>query len=211
VTAYSPGGEFNQYWYANANPYRMVDPDGRDPRRSSPNEVYLASGGDFESWDSVSAGTPPKSSPKQASTNTTGAPTDQIEQWMKSKNAKDRLRAALTAIILFKIKTHGENLAVTVNKGGRSGLSSIGQVTLYAEAFASWSWLGATLGHEFEGHYDGLGYSPIELSQSEVNAYKYSLDNVKRFGNSPAEAAKFLEAYNFHLREYELWKKSQGE
>lgn len=34
VTAYSPGGAFNQYWYANANPYRMVDPDGRDPGES---------------------------------------------------------------------------------------------------------------------------------------------------------------------------------
>jgi RHS repeat-associated protein len=32
VTAYSPGGAFNQYWYANANPYRFTDPDGRDPQ-----------------------------------------------------------------------------------------------------------------------------------------------------------------------------------
>lgn len=29
VTPFSPGGAFNRYWYANANPYRMVDPDGR--------------------------------------------------------------------------------------------------------------------------------------------------------------------------------------
>jgi RHS repeat-associated protein len=26
------GGAFNRYWYANANPYRMVDPDGRWPK-----------------------------------------------------------------------------------------------------------------------------------------------------------------------------------
>jgi hypothetical protein len=31
ATAYSPGGAFNQYWYANANPYGLVDADGRDP------------------------------------------------------------------------------------------------------------------------------------------------------------------------------------
>jgi RHS repeat-associated protein len=31
VTAYSPGGAFNQYWYAKANPYGFVDLDGRDP------------------------------------------------------------------------------------------------------------------------------------------------------------------------------------
>lgn len=56
VTAYSAGGAFNRYCYANANPYRMVDPDGRDPRRSSGNEVYLASGGDWGSGQTISAG-----------------------------------------------------------------------------------------------------------------------------------------------------------
>jgi hypothetical protein len=32
VTAYSsPGANFNRYWYANNNPYRFYDPDGRAP------------------------------------------------------------------------------------------------------------------------------------------------------------------------------------
>ena len=31
VTANSPGGAFNRYWYANNNPYRYYDPDGRKP------------------------------------------------------------------------------------------------------------------------------------------------------------------------------------
>src|SRR5690606_5430220 len=29
VTPISPGGTFNRYWYANANPYKFTDPDGR--------------------------------------------------------------------------------------------------------------------------------------------------------------------------------------
>jgi RHS repeat-associated protein len=29
VTPFSPGGAFNRYWYANANPFGFVDPDGR--------------------------------------------------------------------------------------------------------------------------------------------------------------------------------------
>src|SRR5690606_32449127 len=29
VTPISPGGTFNRYWYANANPYKFKDPDGR--------------------------------------------------------------------------------------------------------------------------------------------------------------------------------------
>src|SRR5690606_4501796 len=33
VTQISPGGTFNRYWYANANPYRFRDPDGRQANR----------------------------------------------------------------------------------------------------------------------------------------------------------------------------------
>ena len=33
VSANSAGGNFNRYWYANANPYRFLDPDGRQTRR----------------------------------------------------------------------------------------------------------------------------------------------------------------------------------
>lgn len=43
VTAYSPGGAFNQYWYAAANPYGLVDPDGRDPDPGM--DPYRLSGG----------------------------------------------------------------------------------------------------------------------------------------------------------------------
>ncbi|MBS0499021.1 MAG: RHS repeat-associated core domain-containing protein, partial [Proteobacteria bacterium] len=32
VQADDKGGDFNRYWYANNNPYRFTDPDGRDPQ-----------------------------------------------------------------------------------------------------------------------------------------------------------------------------------
>jgi RHS repeat-associated protein len=31
VTPYDAGGAFNRFWYANANPYKFTDPDGRHP------------------------------------------------------------------------------------------------------------------------------------------------------------------------------------
>ena len=35
VTAYSsPGANFNRYWYANNNPYKFIDPDGRQSREN---------------------------------------------------------------------------------------------------------------------------------------------------------------------------------
>src|SRR3546814_2534820 len=32
VTVDSVGGNFNRYWYANNNPYRFTDPDGRQAK-----------------------------------------------------------------------------------------------------------------------------------------------------------------------------------
>lgn len=48
VTAYEkPGQNFNRYWYANVNPYKFSDPDGR-------NAVAFIGGVISESWDALS-------------------------------------------------------------------------------------------------------------------------------------------------------------
>ncbi|MBS0230648.1 MAG: hypothetical protein JSS52_05755 [Proteobacteria bacterium] len=55
VTAYSnPVGAFNRYWYANGNPYRFVDPDGRQSKpgaNNSPCGGGLHCDGHYESGD----------------------------------------------------------------------------------------------------------------------------------------------------------------
>jgi uncharacterized protein RhaS with RHS repeats len=62
VTAYSsPGANFNRYWYANNNPYRFTDPDGRqsvgEMLHQRTEDEFRRSGGGLKAFSLVFAET----------------------------------------------------------------------------------------------------------------------------------------------------------
>ena len=77
-----------------------------------------------------------------------------------------------------------------------------GTVTLAADAFSSWSQLGSVLGHEIEVHWQrqillrGWGNDDTHLWIGEFEAYKYNIDNARRFGNN----ANQIEDFRFQMQ-----------
>jgi RHS repeat-associated protein len=185
VTAYDqPLVAFNRYRYANNNPYKFFDPDGRfsdDPNRQP-------RGG-------LSAN---QASPEADRINYEkgGAPTGKIAAQMRSGDAGDRLSAAKTAMAVSRIDGDPNALSYNQDLDGASATTDVfGSVELGPDAFVSWSWLSSTLGHEFEVHvpqFESLGglQGQRDSDSREVQAHQYNLDNAARFRNSPGEVQR---------------------
>jgi RHS repeat-associated protein len=199
VTVDSAGGNFNRYWYANNNPYKFYDPDGRSPVDDDPNRQPRA-GGNAQ----------PMPEADRINYQNGGAPTGKIEAQMRSSNPNDRLTAAKSAMAIAHVKGNSEDLGYNEALRGEASAATdaVNQtVDVGPDAFVSWSWLTSTLGHEFEVHVpQAQSLGPIrgvdDNDRREVEAHQYNVDNASRFHNTPAETQRHIElrdAYRYRL------------
>ena len=143
-------GGVNRYAYANANPYRYVDPDGRA------NATADEKGTKIRACTGSRVTCPSATRISQISA--PGAPTSKIAHDMVSNNVADRVSAAHAAMDYFGIKPaagtvdidYDANLSPSLYAYTVYDTSQVGHgiVTLGPRAYISWAHLGSTLGHE---------------------------------------------------------------
>ena len=131
-----------------------------------------------------------------------GVPTEELRVKMRG-TPKQRLSAAKSASKYFGIDDNGVLYQYNTNPRANAGQMGVnGTVTLAADAFSSWSQLGSVLGHEIEVHWQrqillrGWGNDDTHLWIGEFEAYKYNIDNARRFGNN----ANQIEDFRFQMQ-----------
>lgn len=206
VTFYGVGDMrlFSRYAYAVNNPNKFIDLDGRAPKSICERNIRRCSSiiqvgpATMRDGDGV-----PRSGARRtkglAKTTPSGAPTEKLDNWMRSSDPNDKIKAAIAAAKLFKIDDSDYSYRYSTFKTTASAyVMSNNMITLYSPAFRSWSWLGSTLGHEIEGHAGATDFSDRGLWKSEQKAWSYSLKSVSRFGNSPAEIVEIENAERYY-------------
>jgi RHS repeat-associated protein len=191
------GSNLDRYWYANDNPYRYTDPDGRDS---------CSTGTHLSGQSCASLGV------KVMQVSEPSAPTSKIAHQMVSNNPADRVSAAHSAMDYFGINPDKATKSLDIKYDanfrdyGKTQLVNnqpgVGEVTLGPRAYITWSHLGSTLGHEIEVHWNrqflpfGNYQGSHDYDVREAAAYKYNLENAQRFGNTAAEVQEFQDMYN---------------
>lgn len=135
-----------------------------------------------------------------------GVPTDELRSQMTSNNPADRIAAAKAAIKYFSIKGSQYKLGYIAEQKEVGTAAPFGQITLGPLAYRSWSFLGAILGHEIEAHWEmqfkvsGPYKGGEHRYMREIQAFKYSVSNIPRFGNSEVEARYFTGYRDLYYR-----------
>ncbi len=147
-----------------------------------------------------------KARPKQKLAST-GAPTEEIAQWMLSPDPDEKLKAAYAAIEYFKIVGDGYGIVYAPGIDDFGTMNPFGTLELGPASFYSWSDLGITLGHEIEVHWERQfkkfgAMDPESWTQEynmrEVEADRYEISNARRFGISEAQIKNSEKQLNKH-------------
>ena len=199
-------GSFNRYWYANNNPHRNIDPDGR--RACGKDTTCRLENGERGSSTAVRY--------TAHNTRSTGfgrqnAPTQELQRAMESTNSADRQKAADAAVSTFGIKSkatyNGPYYDSDLRDNGLTQYNGGITVSVGPSAYRSWSFLGYVLSHEIEVHVGqfavmrALGHDFSKgYNLREVEAYRYNLrpENIRRFGNTPDEVQEMQERLDFY-------------
>lgn len=202
VTAYSsPGVNFNRYWYANNNPYKFVDPDGRYGRGAGFTDK------EWNKFDRAQKGMA-KDLEKAAGKITKALETGKGLKGVTKAFEKTFGKGSGTAENMSKVASSMTDMAGALRDDGSKGFMATGMsgadfaanpqlgadamaaaprgtttmmVNLGHSSFGSQSMLGWAVGHE-SGHNFGMSHGQV----NGVTAYKFgSPAQQAAFGNLP--------------------------
>ncbi|MCL6710601.1 hypothetical protein M8R20_26750 [Pseudomonas sp. R2.Fl] len=185
VTAYSsPGANFNRYWYANSNPYRFTDPDGRCATRTG-SRICGGGAGSPLSVSYVNPGGGAGRS-RMVAHNGRNRGSDSI-----SKITPDGTANPTTENVRVVMKHLGIKSAPGVNVSGgdadgQSGItdniSGTPEVTIGKEGFSQGlKYLGNVIKHEIKHGVDFLRHGNIkgyqDMYMREIGAHRHNIEN----------------------------------
>ncbi|PPT47052.1 wall-associated protein [Xanthomonas arboricola] len=186
---------FNRYWYANNNPYRFTDPDGRDGKLfwSAPDRVTFT-----VPWTMTGV---PTSNFTAASVNA------QIAQDFSGTTMVNGVKVTMTAQGVYQTKGgRGVNVVnvvpdtANVTKSGRSETNTIGGKKVTVGAGGADAATTLTMSHELGGHAGGAGdqyAGGIDVNGSKLPADVAGPANVmKDLSGQPANSQSLGEIIN---------------
>jgi len=173
VSSPANGGNFNRAWYANNNPYRYTDPDGRKPP---------GCGGGTCRPDEKKKKDPPKGCGV-----TRSCVRLQDGKWRNVASAREAQTLIQSAVAKYSVNTQGATVEYDPQIPSGGTTVGVGTIVVGPKAFGNLGQLAETISHEGEHvRQDAKGGNAASPS-SEAAAYRAGLEKKDFFGLFPSD------------------------